>query len=269
VFETLQMLKDNKEENTGISSLSQGLNKDAISSQNSRGLVNDLVTLSQVRQKIIARNFAKTLTELYLKVRKLVIEFESREKVAEVVDDFMNVDPKLWHPERKVRTSLHIGYGEQEKEAAKFYDVWKLLTQDPAATKFCDTPRQHKLLTDGLRKNSFANFADYVMPPEAVKPPGPDPLKMKELEIKDKQAEATLLSAKASMAKVEASTQLEQLQLRMDEMQAMLKHALDMRAADRQDLDVANRVDVSQRETAMLEAAPTAADASAIISPNS
>ena len=272
VFEALSMLKDNKEENTGISSLSQGLNKDAISSQNSQGLVNDLVTLSQVRQKIIARNFAKTITELYLKVRKLVIEFESRERVASITD-LENVDPKLWTPERKVRTSLHIGYGEQEKEAQKFVSAWQFLTQDPNAAKFCDTPRQYKLLTDGMRKNSFANFADYVMPPEQVPPPQPDPemqLKMKELEIKGMQAEAALISAKAAQAKVAATAEIEQLKLMLESMNTKFDQAIKVREADRQDLDVANRVDVSQRETEVLEATPTDQDgASVIVSPNS
>jgi hypothetical protein len=253
VFQTLEMLKQNKEENTGISALSQGLNKDAISSQNSQGLVNDLVTLSQVRQKIVARNLAAKLTELYLKVRKLVIEFESREKVAQVVDNFAMVDPKLWHPERKVKTSLHIGYGEQEKEAAKFYDVWKLMTQDPAASKFSDPKRQWKLLTDGLRKNSFANFADYVMAPEEVAPPQPDPIQMKELEIKDKQAEASLIAAKASADKVELHAQIEQMKLNMSELQNALQAMTAQRDADRKDLDIANKVDVTQRETQVLE----------------
>lgn len=253
VFETLRMLKDNKEEHTGISQLSQGLNKDAVSSQNSRGLVNDLVTLSQVRQKIVARNLAAALKELYLKVRKLVIEFDSRERVAEVVDDFQHVDPKLWHPERKVRVSLHIGYGEQEKEAAKFVDAWKFLTQDPTASKFCDKPRQWKLLTDGMRKNSFANYADYVMPPEQAEDPKPDPLQMKELEIKDKQAEASLLAAKSAAAKVQHTAEMDAIKVQMDQMKTMLEQALKTREADRQDLDTAGRIDVTQRETAVLE----------------
>ena len=45
VFQTLEMLKSNKEESTGISALSQGLNKDAISTQNSAALVDNLVDL--------------------------------------------------------------------------------------------------------------------------------------------------------------------------------------------------------------------------------
>lgn len=266
VFETLQMLKDNKEENTGISALSQGLNKDAISSQNSQGLVSDLVSLSQVRQKIIARNFANCLAELYLKVRKLSIEFEKKERIAQVVDEFELLDPKLWHPERPLKVSLHVGYGEQEKEAAKFAQLWGLLTQDPVASQWCSPPKQHKLLSDGLRKNGFANYADYIIRPEEWKAPPPDELKVKELEIKSKTADAALASAQASQRKVDSHEQLEVLKAQLAKMTLDLKRIVDLRAADRQDLDVANRVDVSQREVEMLENAPPEAE-NAIVSP--
>jgi hypothetical protein len=72
------MLKANKEETTGISALSQGLNKDAISTQNSQGLVGDLVALSQVRQKVVARNFAIFVLQLWQKVYKCVVENDRR-----------------------------------------------------------------------------------------------------------------------------------------------------------------------------------------------
>ncbi len=58
IFQTIQMLDEDKEENTGVSRLSQGLNKDAISHQNSAAMVEQLATMSMQRQKIIARNFA-------------------------------------------------------------------------------------------------------------------------------------------------------------------------------------------------------------------
>lgn len=253
VFQTLEMLKGNKEENTGMSSLSQGLNKDAISSQNSQGLVDNLVTLSQVRQKIIARNFASFLSDLFLKVRKLVLENEKRERVFEFDNDFQTVDPRKWTPTREVQVSLHIGYGEQEKEAAKYAQLWGLLTQDPTAKMFCPPQQQHKLLVDGMKKNGFANAADYVITPDKVQPPGPDPLEMKRLEIEDKKAEAALLTAKTAQAKVEGNQEIEQIKTQIAALLASVKQMTAERDADRKDIDVANKVNVSQRELELAE----------------
>lgn len=253
VFQTLEMLKQNKEENTGISSLSQGLNKDAISSQNSEGLVDNLVTLSQVRQKVIARNFAQFLSDLFKMARKLIVENERKERIFEFDNEFAKVNPTSWNPEREVQVSLHVGYGEQEKEAAKFAQLWGLLSTDPKASQFCPPEKQFKLLTDGMRKNGFHNVSDYLITPEQVKPPGPDPIKMKELENEGKQADAALLTAQTNAKKVDAQIELEQIKVQVTELLAAIKQMTAERDADRKDLDVANKVNVSQRELELAE----------------
>ena len=46
IFQTIQMLDEDKEDTTGVSRLSQGLNKDAISKQNSAAMVEQLATMS-------------------------------------------------------------------------------------------------------------------------------------------------------------------------------------------------------------------------------
>src|SRR5579863_3106845 len=55
VFQTIQMMDQNKEDTTGMSRLSKGLNRDAISTQNSTDLIEDLVSLSDRRMKLVAR----------------------------------------------------------------------------------------------------------------------------------------------------------------------------------------------------------------------
>jgi len=265
-FQTLEMLKGNKEETTGISSLSQGLNKDAISTQNSAGLVDNLITVSQTRQKIVARNFAMFLSDLFLACRKLVLENESRRKIFEFDNSFQNIDPKLWTPTRKVQVSLHVGYGEQEKEAAKFAQLWGMLSNDPKASMFCPPDKQYKLLTDGMKKNGFPNFADYTITPDQIKPPGPDPMEMKKLEIEDKKAEAALMQAKAALGKAEGHHEIDTLKVQVSQMLATIKEFTAQRDADRKDMDIANKVNVAQREIELLEHAPPAAQ-KAIISP--
>jgi hypothetical protein len=253
VFQTVEMLKGNKEETTGISSLSQGLNKDAISSQNSQGLVNDLITVSQTRQKIIARNFANFVSALFLKARKLIMQNESKKKLFEFDNAFQKIDPKLWTPSRTVQVSLHVGYGEQEKEAAKIAALWGMLTKDPQASMFCPPEKQYALLRDGMKKNGFANHADYIITPDQVKPPGPDPMEMKKLEIEDKKAQAALLTAQAAMGKAEGHHQIEEMKVQIASMLAQIKDFTAHRDADRKDMDIANKVNVSQRELELAE----------------
>ena len=66
VFQTLKLLDDDAQDISGISRLSAGTNKDAVSKQNSFAMVERLANMSQQRQKIIARNFANQFSSHYL-----------------------------------------------------------------------------------------------------------------------------------------------------------------------------------------------------------
>jgi hypothetical protein len=95
VFEILGMLKEDKEQSTGISALSAGLNKDAISKQNSQGLVDNLVSLSGQRGKLAARQFAAFLVELMIEVVRLAIINQKKAEVIEVAGQPLHVTPKV------------------------------------------------------------------------------------------------------------------------------------------------------------------------------
>ena len=70
------------------------LNKDAISKQNSAAMVEQLATMSQQRQKIIARNFANGfLKPLYQLMYQLVVENEPEGKIVEIAGDYVQVSP--------------------------------------------------------------------------------------------------------------------------------------------------------------------------------
>ena len=269
IFQTLEMLKQNKEESTGISSLSQGLNKDAVSNQNSQGLVQDLVTLSQGRQKIIARNFANGwLIPLFLEVYRLVLENEKTEKIVELSGKFERVTPERWEERLDCKVALHLGYGDRDKQTSKLVQTYQMLSADPGLAPMFQAQNRYKLVMDGLKSAMLENASEYLTPPEQAPQPQPDPLKVKELEIKDKSAEASIISAKSGAMKGQKDGEVAALRLELDEMKAHVDTLLKLREADRQDADVANRIDVAQRETAVLEAAP-AETVNSIASPNS
>jgi cell fate (sporulation/competence/biofilm development) regulator YlbF (YheA/YmcA/DUF963 family) len=256
VFETLSMLKDNKEENTGISSLSQGLNKDAISNQNAQGLVDTLITVSQIRQKIIARNFATFLRDLYLKVWKCAMQNDKRERIIAVAGNFVQVDPQAWADRREVSISMQLGYGERDKMALKKVELYKALSADPAAQEFFGSNERYKLIIDAVKDNGIDNYADYIKPPKTYQPPGPDPIEMGKVEAQKMTAQATLITAEAAAKKSDVAEHHEALRTQNDTAKTQATVTKMQRDGDRQDLDTVNRVDVSQREIELAEKVP-------------
>lgn len=256
VFQTLEMLKGNKEESTGISALSQGLNKDAISTQNSAALVDNLVTLSQTRQKMIARSFARSLSDLYIGIYKLVLDNQDKEKpkIIKVTGNFVPVTTRDWIDRDTCSVALHLGYGERDREAAKYAGLYKSLKE--GAGPLFQPKNEFNLLRDGMKVAGFQNFADYITQPEQVPQQKPDPIKLAEVQAKGKLADAAVTTANSNAQRNQAEAQFDQMKGQLDELNFHLKALLAANTEKRKDKEVDSRVDVAEREVTMLEKTP-------------
>lgn len=206
IFQTIQMMDANKEDTTGQSRLSKGLNRDAISTQNSQGLVEDLVSLADRRAKIIARRFSLFLQQLYLGVYQLILDHQDYETVLEVAGNYVPVDPRQWKARTLVTADISVGYGEQDKEAAKLQQVDQYLSQPRLAAMY--TPdKQFNVVTRALEKFGFKDIGNFVNPPDPktgqYPPPQPDPEKMAEVALKQATAEAAKITAQATLERVQ------------------------------------------------------------------
>jgi hypothetical protein len=257
IFEVLRMLEDNNDKSTGISSLSQGLNKDAVSTQNSQGLIDNLVTLSQQRQKGVARAFAQFLVEVYLEVYQLVLEHEQESKVVEIADGkWERFDPRQWQERRACRVSVNLGYGEKERKAVKYTTAYEKLASDPILAPVFGIKKRIKMASDTMKLMGFDNPTQYFDAPEDVPPPQPDPLEVKKLEIEEMKAKAALITAEATAKAKDTDAMVKMLSAKLDQISTNFDMALSKRESDRLDIETANRVDVSQREIKLAESAP-------------
>jgi hypothetical protein len=268
VFQTIEMLKQNKEESTGISSLSQGMNKDAISTQNSAALVDNLVTLSTQRQKIVARNFAKFMVEVYLEIYRLVLENQDKEKakVIAVAGNFVPVKTKDWIERTTCKVAVHLGYGERDRMAMKYQALYKELASDPAIGPMFSPQNRYNLITDGMRAAEFERWNSYITPPQQVQPPQPDPKVVAETQAKVTTANAAMTNAQANMAKATHNAEMAEIKERLAELSVHMKAILGMRAEARKDAETENKIEISQREMALAEATPPGTE-TAVVAP--
>ena len=152
------------------------MNKDAISKQNSAAMVEQLTTMSQQRQKIIARNFANQFVKpLFREVYRLVVENEQQEKIIDISGTFVPIDPRRWKEKRDVMVELKLGYGEQDREAQKMLAIHQLFSQDPALAPMYGLKNRHAMLKKILEQQGILNVDEYLTPPEQIPPPQPDP----------------------------------------------------------------------------------------------
>ena len=265
IFQTIQMLDEDKEDTTGVSRLSQGLNKDAISKQNSAAMVEQLATMSQQRQKIIARNFANNfLKPLYQLIYQLVVENEPQAKIVEIAGDYVAVNPGDWGSKRDVTVEMHLGYGEQEAEAQKYLVLHGLMSQDPTLSTMYTPENQYNLMTHVMEQNGIKNVKDYLTAPQEQPPEQPDPAQEMAMQMQQKQLELQERQTAVAEMKAQMDAQIAQMKLQLEQMKAQQGFAIQ---SDNMDLKEAQLEHKQFVDKAELEIARTADDVRAIASP--
>jgi len=265
VFQTINLLDDEKEEASSVSSLSTGLNKDAVSKQNSAAMVEQLVTMSQQRMKIIARNFASQFVKpLFHEVYRLVVENEQYEKVVDIAGGFVQIDPRNWKEKRDVIVELRLGYGEQEREAQKMLALHQLMTTDPSLQPLYGLENRYNMMKQILEQQGILNVDDYLTRPEQLPPPQPDPMQEMQQQMAMKQME--LQERQTAVAEQKAMTAAEQSMAKMDldAAKAQSDFALRSDAQDLAEQQFAHKQKIDEGE---LEILKTTEDRRGIVSP--
>jgi hypothetical protein len=241
VFQTMQVLDTKNEKGTGISALSQGLNKDAISTQNSRGLVDNMIKVGSGRQKVMARNFAENFfVPLMLEVVRLLIANHKSQKVIEIAGEPLSITPSQWTDRTTCTISMHLGYGEKDMAANELAEGYQMMAKDPVIAPGFGMKQRYEMLHDIAKLKGFNRFSAYLDP--NAPPPGPDPMKVRELDIKERGVAATERANDFKQADASRLYATEQVKLQQKD-QELQVNALNVdRTNDRQDADTTARI---------------------------
>lgn len=257
VFQTIKMLDEDKEDTTGVSRMSQGTNKDAVSKQNSAAMIEQLATMSQQRQKIIARHFANQFMKpLFNEVYNLCVENEDVDKIVEVAGNYVEINPSTFAEKRDIMVELRLGYGEQEKDAQKFLGLHQMFSQDPKLAPMYQAQNAYALMKDALKHQGILNVEEYLTPPDQLPEQQPDPMQQMQMQMAQKQLELqerqtsvaeqkTQLEARISAAKMELEKLKEQnsAEYKVDQMELKEEQFDHKQKIDFAELELAKRAD--------------------------
>ena len=211
IFNLIQMIDEDKEEVTGISKLSQGMNKDAISTQNAQGMVEQLISQSQQRQKIIARRFGKFLKELFFLIYHTAVDHVDEDGFTDATGEYIPVNPSDWSDRSAASVELTLGYGEQERESQKWVEVDQYLSQDPTLAAGYTYEHRYEVLSRSMEKRGVEDFRSLLTPPDQMQPPEPsegEKLQMEQLrtqiEYQKAQAQAMIMKAETDRMRAQA-----------------------------------------------------------------
>lgn len=213
VFNLIQMIDEDKEEVTGISKLSQGMNKDAISTQNAQGMVEQLISQSQQRQKIIARRFGKFLKDLYGLIYHTAVDHVTEAQYVDVTGSYVPVNPKDWIERSAASIELSLGYGEREREGMKWVEMDQYFMQDPMLNAAYGYEKRYEVLRRSLELRGVEDIETLLTPPDQMQPPEPSPMEQLQIQqlqtqIEYQKAQAAAMVSKAESDKMKAEADL-------------------------------------------------------------
>jgi hypothetical protein len=217
VFQTIQLLDERKEDTTGVSKLSKGLNSDALSNQNAQGMVDTLVDLSHMRQKMIAKEFAKFVKFLYLKVYQIVLENETEENVIQVAGDWVPVNPSEWKERKDMTIDVALSRGDEEKQADEYIQLDGFLSQ--SAGEMYQSGNKYHVLRQALKRRGIKDADSWITDPATIEPPQPDPMMMKQMELAEREVAIKEQAQQIDLQKMQAEQQIDTaaLQNKLDE----------------------------------------------------
>ena len=258
IYQTLGLLDAGNEKSTGISALSQGLNKDAISTQNSQGLVDNMMKASGQRAKIMARNFANNfLVPLMIEVIRLAILHVKQPEFIEVGGAPLRCDVNAWTDRKTCTVSQHLGYGEKDMAAAELGQGYQMLAKDPALVNMFGPQQRYQMISDIAKLKGFTRFPAYLDPTAPPPQPQPDPIKVQEAQAKTTTAQAAVIAAQSTQAKEQ------RLVIEGQQKNDLKRHDLTMKILDhdrtnnRQDADTAHRILHDEAELQLQKAQTT------------
>jgi hypothetical protein len=248
-FPVLGYLDESKENRTGVSKASAGLNAEALQSTTSAA-VTATMSGAQGRVELICRHFAEGgLKAMFKTVNNLVIKHQNAQDVFRLNGKFIPVDPRYWDTDKDMVVNVAISKSSDEEKfqvltqlASKQEQIMQLLgPQNPLVSmqQYANTLTRMIELAGFQDAQSFINTEVPPMPPQPQEPPQPDPaalLAQAEAQKAQVQAQKAIIDAETDRMKIimddDRQRDIEEAQLRVKALELQAKYGAQINIAE-------------------------------------
>ena len=116
VFPALNYMDSLKEQRTGISKQSMGLDADSLQSTTATAVA-AMQAASQGKIEMIARVFAETgVRDLFRGILHLVTKYQNKEKIIRLNNSFVPMDPREWESTYDVQINVGLGTAQRDQQ---------------------------------------------------------------------------------------------------------------------------------------------------------
>ena len=237
-FQMLEYLDSVRESRAGVSKYSQGMNDNALTSHTTATAVNAVMSASQGRIELIARNFAETgVKELMRTIYELLLKYQDKERVVMLRNEWVPVRPDAWNDKMDCTVSVALGHGNKDQQLMHLTTMLQFAGDAmKGGLPIVNAQNMYNIGAALVRNMGFQNVDDFLTNPQNIpeeEDQGPSPeeqmaqmemqLKQKELEIKaaDVQVKQMKIQQVAASDAVDADLKMRELQLEREQNRAV------------------------------------------------
>ena len=208
-FPVLGYLDEAKENRTGVSKASAGLNADALQSS-TKAAVSATMSGAQGRIELICRHFAEGgMKQLFRLVNNLIVKHQDAQDIFRLNNEFVPVDPRYWDSDKDIIVNVAISKSSDEEKIAILQALSQkqeqILSQLGPNNPLVSLQQYSNTISKIVEMAGFKDVNNYINTQVPPMPPQPEQEKPDPAALLA-QAEAQKAQVQAQKAIIDAET---------------------------------------------------------------
>ena len=249
-FQMVQYLDGIREERSGVSKMTQGLNPDVLTSHVTSGAISAATESSMQRIELIARIFAETgIKDLFRNIYSLVQRYEDRQKIAYLNGKFVPIDVSRWKEKLNCTVNVGVGSGSQSSKTQTMGSIMQIiqgLIQNGGMGSLVTPENIYNAVSEFIAQSGYKNADQFISNPAMMPPQPPAPPSLEE-KVAQQKAQVELQKLQLQAQELEIDTQLKAQELKLKQEEAAINLALKQ-----QELQIKkSQLDLNEQELAL------------------
>ena len=228
-FNMVKYLDQIREERSGVSKMTQGLNPDVLNSHVTSGAISAATESSMQRIELIARIFAETgIKDVFKCIYQLVQRYEDREKIVFLNNKFVPIDVSRWRDKLNCTINVGIGSGSQQSKMQTMNGIMQIIQQlvQNGGMGTLVTPQNiYNAVSEFMAQSGYKNADQFISNPQMM-PPQQPPEPTPEEKIANQKAEIEVQKLQLQAKETEIDTAIKAQELKLKEDEAVIDLAL-------------------------------------------
>lgn len=195
-----------RENRTGVTKYNQGIDSNTLNKTASG--ISQIMNASQQRIELMARLLAETgVKELYMLVHKYSLQYNRKEEVMKLRNDWVPVDPRTWSERKDMTISIGSATGDKQQQALMLEKLLQFMAQG-LQMGLVSPQNMYHAASKYINANGFKDVDSFLSDPTKQPPKPPqDPPEI----VKAK------MEIQADQQKFQAETQMEQQKMAVEQ----------------------------------------------------